>query len=191
MQIPSWLVMGLRILLALTCASIGSANMGSGMSFPIALGFFGVAALLVAHPIANAIAGALVGNGLGNRGPEIACLSRARSLIVNREYHDAKIELERMLAAKPDLIAARLMLLRLLYENLHDAKGALAAAEVELADGTWRAEEEQIAGLAVDILLEQGRRAEAVALLQRVLPKARGSAAEAGLRDRLQALSQR
>jgi len=124
----------------------------------------------------------------GTRGVVREEFSRVQALIAQQADAEAEAELRRILQERPALLEARILLVGLLYDKLGRPAEALEMAQAILAGDGWAEDMERVVALAVDILLEAGRREEAVALLRRSAQRAGRTGAAARLTERLQHL---
>jgi tetratricopeptide (TPR) repeat protein len=140
---------------------------------------------VLAEPLANLFIGIAYPRSAADLPEEF---SRVQALERNQEYDAALAELEAIIAAKPQLLAARAYRIRLLHDHFDAPDETLALLRTELAASTWEDEHHRLALLAVDLLLEQQRQPEAVALLDEVQHRPRTAQARHELQERLAAL---
>ena len=185
------IILGLGFVLYGLYLSIFGFGRGDAMALPFVVIMSGIGGVLLAPLIAERFStvfdGLFLPNTRGDVKPE---LSRPRALMAERRYEEAATELRARLTEKPGQVEAQLLLANLLHENLGRPDEALALVDNALDADIWQSEHEKLVSIAVDILLERGERAAAVALLRLCAEKAGSTPAAAHMRERLQHLEQ-
>jgi hypothetical protein len=119
-------------------------------------------------------------------------LSGVRATIATGNFDSALGELRSLLEEHPASIEARLLLATLLNDKLQQPNNALQVVFDEFArnqynPAKWDPDHEKLGLLAVDILLDQGRHADAVSLLEPLVNMAPANQS-GGLKRRLESL---